>query len=155
MAKKPDSDRRSIVRNRKARHEFDVVETFEAGIVLVGSEVKSLREGKIHFGDAFASIERDELWLYNVNIAEYPPAAQFNHAPTRKRKLLMHRREIERLRGRIKEQGLTLVPLELYFKGSTIKVELGLAKGKKTHDKREALKEADAKREMDRAKRGR
>lgn len=146
--------RRSIVENRKARFEFEIMETFEAGIVLVGSEVKSLRGGRVFFTDAYAGFEGDELWLYNVNVAEYGPANQFNHKPARRRKLLMHRRELTRLYQRTREGGLSLVPLELYFLGSNIKVTLGLARGKKMHDKRDALKERDVKREIDRARKG-
>jgi len=144
------SERKSIAINRKARHEYEFLDRFEVGIALVGSEVKSLRGGKLNFADSFASIEGTSVWLQNLHIDEYPQANQFNHAPTRKRRLLLHRHQIERLRGKIKEQGLTLVPVELYTLGRTIKLELALAKGKKTHDKRESLKEKAVKRDMER-----
>lgn len=141
----------TIVENRKARRDFEVVEKLEAGLVLVGSEVKSLRDAKVHFADPYAAIERGEMWLYNVNIAEYAPANQFNHEPARKRKLLLSRREIERIEGLIRQQGMTVIPLRLYFKGPWVKVELGVAKGRKDIDKREYIKEKMAKREMERA----
>src|SRR4029453_10023467 len=126
-------------------------ETFEAGIVLVGSEVKALREGKANLKDSYGRIEHDEVWLWNAHISPYGPASQFGHEPTRSRKLLLHRSEIARLNGKVKERGLTLVPLRLYFKNGRAKVELGLARGKKQHDKREAIKEREIRREMDRA----
>lgn len=149
---KEKAGQKVIAVNRKARHEYEFLDKLEAGIELRGSEVKSLRGGKLNFADSFASIENNEVWLYNLHIDEYPQANQFNHEPTRKRRLLLHRHQIERFRGKIKEQGLTLVPVQLYFSGSTIKLELALARGKKTHDKREALKAKAAKRDMDRGK---
>ncbi len=149
---KPNSGRKSIAVNRKARHEYEVLDKLEVGIELRGSEVKSLRAGKLNFADSFAAVENNEVWLHHLHIEEYPQANQFNHVPTRKRRLLLHRHQIERFRGKIKEQGLTLVPIELYFSGSTIKLELALARGKKTHDKREALKEKAAKRDMARGR---
>jgi SsrA-binding protein len=142
----------TIFLNRKAKFEYELMDRFEAGIELTGSEVKSLRAKQIFCTDAFASVEKNQVWLYNVNIAEYPQANQFNHEPARKRRLLMHRYEIERLRGKIKEQGLTLVPITFYWKNNKVKVELGLGKGKKDVDKRHALKAKDAKREMRDAK---
>jgi SsrA-binding protein len=151
MTKERKSTRRRIVENRKARFEFEFIETFEAGVELQGTEVKSLRDGRVHFADAYATIERGEMWLYHVNIAPYPPASQFNHEPMRKRRLLLHRRELDRLEHKIREQGLTLVPTELYWSGRNIKVELALARGKKLHDKRETIKARESQREIARA----
>lgn len=148
---KNDSRYRDIAVNRRARHEFHIEETVEAGIMLVGSEVKSLREGKANLKDSFARIENGEAWLWNAHISPYGPASQFGHEPTRTRKLLLHRAEIERLQGKVKERGLTLVPLRLYFKEGRAKVELALARGKKTHDKREAIRDREVRREVDRA----
>ena len=142
---------RDIAVNRRARHDYFIEESVEAGLVLTGSEVKSLRAGKAQLKDSYAQIRRSELWLLNAHISEYSPAAQFGHEATRERKLLLHRREIDRLMGKVKEQGLTLVPLRLYFKHGRAKVELGLARGKKLYDKRESIKERDTRREMDRA----
>jgi SsrA-binding protein len=142
---------RDITVNRRARHDYFIEETVEAGLVLTGSEVKSLRAGKAQLKDSYARIERGEAWLLNAHISEYGPASQFGHEPTRRRKLLLHAREIERLTGKTKESGLTLVPLRLYFKHGRAKVELGLARGKKLYDKRESIKERETRREMDRA----
>jgi SsrA-binding protein len=138
---------RDIARNRKAFHEYLVLETVEAGIALVGSEVKSLREGQCNLKDAYAGIEEGEAYLCNCHIGHYGPAGMFNHIPERRRKLLLHRREIDRLFGRVQQKGLTLIPLRLYWKEGRAKVELGLCQGKKLHDKRQALKEKDLKRE--------
>jgi len=150
QATKPRSapPRRSIAQNRKSRHEYEILESFEAGIELTGSEVKSLRANQCTFNDAHVAIERGEAWLYSLHIAEYTFANRFNHETTRRRRLLLHKHEIERLHGKLREQGLTLVPLELCFVGSWVKVQLGLARGKKTHDKREAIKERETKREI-------
>jgi len=142
---------RDIAVNRRARHEFLIEETLEAGIVLVGSEIKALREGKANLKDSYGRIEGDEVWLWNAHISPYAPASQFGHEPTRTRKLLLHREEIARLTGKVKERGLTLVPLRLYFKNGRAKVELALARGKKQHDKRDAIREREVRREMDRA----
>ena len=142
---------RDIAVNRRARHDYFIEETIEAGLVLTGSEVKSLRAGKAQLKDSHARIQRGEAWLFNVHISEYMPSAQFGHEPTRARKLLLHRREIERLMGKVKEKGLTLVPLRLYFKRGHAKVELGLGRGKKLFDKRASIKERETRREMDRA----
>jgi SsrA-binding protein len=144
---------RDIAVNRRARFEYHIEETFEAGIALLGSEVKALRDGKANLKDSYGRIEGDEVWLWNAHISPYGPASQFGHEPTRSRKLLLHRGEIERLTGKVKERGLTLIPLRLYFKKGRAKVELGLARGKKHHDKREAIKEREVRREMDRAMR--
>ena len=141
-----------ICENRKARFHYEILEKFEAGMVLMGSEVKSLRDGRGNLADAYADIERDELYLLNSHIGKYPAANQFNHEEKRKRKLLMHRREIERLRGKIQEKGLTLIPLSLYFKEGKVKVSLGLGRGKKLHDKRETKKRRESDRELRRIK---
>jgi SsrA-binding protein len=138
-----------ICTNRKARHDYHIVETMETGIVLVGTEVKSLREGQANLKDSYASIERGELWLYNTHISQYSKGNRNNHDPTRNRKLLMHEREIRRLIGRIQEKGFTLVPLKLYFTDAgKVKVELGLAKGKREIDKRRQIAEREAERDM-------
>ena len=146
---------RDITVNRRARHDYFIEESVEAGLVLTGSEVKALRAGKAQLKDSYAQIKQGELWLLNAHISEYGPSAQFGHEPMRARKLLLHRREIDRLTGKVKEQGLTLVPLRLYFKHGRAKVELGLARGKKLYDKRESIKERESRREMDRAMRKR
>jgi SsrA-binding protein len=144
-----------IATNRKARHDYDIVETYEAGLVLRGTEVKSLREGQVSFKDCYAAIQRGEAWLVGCHIAPYHHGSDANHDPERPRKLLLHRREISRLVGRVAERGLTLVPLRLYFKGGRAKVEIGLGRGKKLHDKRAALREREARREADRELRSR
>ena len=137
--------------NRQARHNYFIDEVFEAGLVLVGSEVKSLRDGKANLSDSYAQIRKGEAFLLNTHISPYPGANQFNHEPTRMRKLLMHAREIERLTGKTKERGLTLIPLKLYFKNGRAKIELGLARGKKLYDKRETLRRKVAQREVERS----
>jgi len=142
---------RDIAVNRRARHDYFIEETIEAGLVLSGSEVKSLRAGKAQLKDSYGRINRGEVWLVNAHISEYAAAAQFGHEPTRSRKLLLHRREIDRLAGKVKERGLALIPLRLYFKHGRAKVELGLARGKKLYDKRASIKERETRREMDRA----
>ncbi len=143
---------RDITVNRRARHDYFIEESLEAGVVLTGSEVKSLRAGKAQLKDSYAQLKQGELWLVNAHISEYAPSAQFGHEPVRSRKLLLHRREIDRLVGKVKEQGLTLIPLRLYFKHGHAKVELGVARGKKLYDKRESIKEREVRREMDRAR---
>jgi SsrA-binding protein len=150
-AKERQAAHRDIVVNRRARHEYHIDETLEAGLVLTGSEVKSLRAGKAQLADSYGRLSKGEVWLFNAHISEYGPSAQFGHEPTRSRKLLLHRREIDRLAGKMKEKGLTLIPLRLYFKGGRAKVELGLARGKKLHDKRESIRERETRREVDRA----
>lgn len=142
---------RSIATNRKARHLYSVLDTLEAGIALVGTEVKSLRLGRVSLVDSFATIDDHEVWLHNLHIAEYVMGSWTNHATRRKRKLLLHRSEILRWEQRVRESGLSLVPLALYFSDGRVKVELALAKGKKTWDKRQDLAERDAQREIDRA----
>ena len=141
-----------LIDNRKARHDYHILDTYEAGIVLKGTEVKSIRAGKANLKDSYARVEKGELFLYNMHISPYEQGNRFNHEPKRTRRLLMHKHEINRLLGRTKEKGLSLVPLKLYFKNNKVKVELALAKGKKLHDKRRALAERDAKREMERAR---
>ena len=142
---------KTICVNRQARHNYFIDETYEAGLVLVGSEVKSLRDGKANLVDSYAQIRRGEAYLINSHISPYAGANRFNHEPTRTRKLLLHSREIERLTGKTKERGLTLIPLRLYFKNGRAKVELGLARGKKLYDKRETLKRKMAQREVERS----
>ncbi len=150
MSERPRTDR-DIAVNRRARHDFFIEETYEAGLVLTGSEVKSLRDGRANLKDSYGRIDRDEVWLFNAHISPYGPASQFSHEPTRTRKLLLHRKEIERLAGRVKERGFTLIPLRLYFKKGRVKVELGLARGKKQFDKRAAIRDRELQREADRA----
>lgn len=145
--------RKVVATNRRARHNYEIVDIFEAGLVLRGSEVKSLRAGQVQLKDAYATIRHGELWLENAHIAPYSFAADGGHDPERARKLLLHRREIDRLIGRINEQGLTLVPLLMYFTQGRAKVELALAKGRRTHDKRRKIVEREQQREMERAKR--
>ena len=140
-----------IAQNRKARHDYTVLDTYEAGLVLTGTEVKSLRLGRASLVDGFATIDRGEVFLRNVHIPEYEQGSWTNHEPRRVRKLLLHRQEIERLVGKTKESGLTLVPLALYFTDGKVKVEIALAKGKRTYDKRQDLARRDADREVSRA----
>jgi SsrA-binding protein len=153
--KKQTDDRRIICENRKARHEYHVLETLEAGIALSGSEVKSLRAGKGHLTDAYVRIEHGEMWLVNAHIAPYEQANRYNHESRATRKLLVKRAEIESWFRRIREKGLTGVPLKMYFKGSWVKVQIALAQGKAEYDKRYALREKQDKREMQRAMRDR
>ncbi|HEX7323542.1 MAG TPA: SsrA-binding protein SmpB [Mycobacterium sp.] len=140
-----------IATNRKARHNYSILEVFEAGVVLVGTEVKSLRGGQASLADAFATVDNGEVWLRNVHIPEYHHGTWTNHAPRRDRKLLLHRREIDTLVGKIRDGNLTLVPLSVYFTAGKVKVELALARGKLSHDKRQDLARRDAQREMTRA----
>ena len=142
-----------VARNKHASYRYHLLESWECGIVLQGSEVKSLRDGKATLKDGYAALRDGEVWLYNVHIAHYPPATTENHEPERPRKLLMHRREIERLIGKTREKGLTLIPTRLYFKGSTATVAIALARGKDVGDTRRSIKEREMKREMDRAMR--
>jgi len=146
---------KAIARNRRARFDYRIEDTYEAGLVLTGTEVKSLRAGRASLTDGFAQISDGEVWLHNVHIPEYTQGTWTNHEPRRTRKLLLHRKEIEKLSSRTAEQGLTLVPLSLYFKDGKAKVELGLGRGKRTYDKRHDLASRDAAREMDRALRRR
>jgi SsrA-binding protein len=140
-----------VATNRQAGFRYHLLEKFECGIVLQGSEVKSLREGGVQLKDAYAEVRDGEVWLHNMHIAPYKPAARQNHDPERPRKLLLHRREIERLVGKTAERGLTLVPTRVYFSGPRAKVELALARGKEMHDKRRSIKERETRREIERA----
>ena len=140
-----------IAVNRKAYHDYHIQENIEAGIVLKGSEIKSVRAGKVNLSDAYAKPENGELWLYNSHIASYDAASYNTHEPTRPRKLLLHRKEIDNIVGKVLQKGLTVVPLKLYIKHGVAKVELGVAKGKKVYDKRETIARRHADREMDRA----
>ncbi len=137
--------------NRRARHDYEILETYEAGLVLRGTEVKSLREGKVTFKDSYALVDGNELWLVGCHISPYHHGTDANHDPERKRKLLLHRTEINRLLGKTLERGLTLIPLRLYFMHGRAKLELGLGRGKKLYDKRRVLREREARRELDRA----
>lgn len=142
---------RVITHNRKAFHDYHILETFEAGLVLAGSEIKSIRAGQVSLRDAYARPEEGELWLYNSHIAQYQAASFNQHDVDRRRKLLLHRRQIDSLVGKLTQKSLTLVPLKLYIKGGTAKVELGLAQGKRQYDKREAIARRETEREIDRA----
>ena len=142
--------RKVIASNRRARHDFAIEDVVEAGLVLTGTEVKSLREGRANLTDGYGQITDSEAWLHNVHIPEYTQGTWTNHEPRRTRKLLLHRREIDRLSTAIKERGLTLVPLSLYFSDGKAKIELGLARGKRTYDKRHELAKRDAAREVER-----
>jgi SsrA-binding protein len=149
----PERERKktSVARNKSARHDYHVLESYEAGVVLSGTEVKSLREGKANIGDAFGIVRGGEVFLVNAHIAPYGSSGYVTHEPTRTRKLLLHRREIRRLIGAVEREGLTLVPLELYFSDGRAKVAIALAKGKKLHDKRDDARRKDAEREIARA----
>jgi SsrA-binding protein len=144
-----------VATNRRASHKYELVERFECGIALTGSEVKSLREGKSQIGDAYAVIQDGEVWLRNAHIPPYAPASLENHDPERPRKLLLHRYEIERLIGRSQRKGLTLIPTRIYFKGSRAKVELALARGKQQHDRRREIRDRDVQRDVERELRDR
>ena len=142
---------RTVATNRKARHDYHIEESFEAGIVLTGSEIKSVRAGRVNLRDSYAIVRDGELWLINAHIAPYSPASRQNHEPRRNRKLLMHRRQIDRLAGQVRERGYTLIPLRMYLRGGRAKVELALARGKRKYDKRQALAEREASRQIERA----
>ena len=142
---------KQIASNRKAYHDYSIEDTWEAGIVLTGTEVKALRAGRASLVDGFAEVDGDEVWLHGVHIPEYVAGTWTNHTPRRKRKCLMHRSEIDKLIGKTKEGGLTLVPLDLYFKDGKVKATLALAKGKRSYDKRQDLAERDSRREIQRA----
>jgi SsrA-binding protein len=144
---------RAIATNRRARHEYSILETYEAGLALRGTEVKSLRAGLVNFKDSYATVRNGEVWLLGCHINPYSHGTDANHDPERDRKLLLHAKEISRLSGKVAERGLTLIPLKLYFKSGRAKLELGLGRGKKLHDKRSTLREREVKREMDRAAR--
>ncbi|MGA8544541.1 MAG: SsrA-binding protein SmpB [Mycobacterium sp.] len=154
MAKKPgksQSGRQVLASNRKARHNYSILEVFEAGVVLLGTEVKSLRDGKASLADAYATVDDGEVWLRNLHIPEYHHGSWTNHEPRRTRKLLLHRRQIDVLIGKIRDGNLALVPLALYFSEGKVKVELALARGKRAHDKRQDMARRDAQREVVRA----
>jgi len=151
MGKEKDSFAKAVVTNRKAYHDYFIDEKFEAGIMLQGTEVKSLREGRVNLQDSYASVKGDEVFLHHCHISPYSHGNIMNHEPLRTRKLLLHRKEIDKLLGKTKQQGLTLIPLRIYFsKRGIAKVELGLAKGKKQHDRRESIRTREASREVER-----
>jgi SsrA-binding protein len=149
------STEKLIASNRRARHNFDILETYEAGLVLLGTEVKALRDGRADLKESYARVDGNEAWLLGCHISPYAQGNRANHDPLRPRKLLLHRGEISRLLGRVMEKGLTVVPLSLYFKGGRVKVELGLARGRKMLDKRQVIREREERREMDREVRAR
>jgi SsrA-binding protein len=144
---------RVVATNRRARHEYEILETLEAGLVLRGTEVKSLRDGGVNFKDSYATVRNGEAWLRGCHISPYSHGTDANHEPERDRKLLLHKREITRIVGKTAEKGLTVVPLKIYFKQGRIKIEIGLARGKKLHDKRATLRERETRREMEKAAR--
>jgi SsrA-binding protein len=145
-----EQGKKIIASNRRARHDYTIEDVLEAGLVLTGTEVKSLREGRANLSDGFGQISDDEVWLHNVHIPQYIQGTWTNHEPRRIRKLLLHRKEIDKLARSIREQGLTLVPLSLYFRDGKVKIELGLARGKRSYDKRQDLAKRDAAREIER-----
>lgn len=149
------ADGKVFAQNRKAFHDFFIEETYEAGIMLTGTEIKAIRKGSVNLRDAYARVENGEVWLHNMHVSPYEQGNRFNHEPLRSRKLLLHKGEISKLIGAIRQNGYTLVPTKVYLKHGFAKVELGLAKGKKLHDKREALKAREAGREIERAFRDR
>lgn len=151
--KEADKNERVIADNRKARHNYHVLDTLECGIVLVGSEVKSLRAGTLSLDEAYGKVDKGEVWLLGANINEYVYSHALNHVPKRPRKLLLHRRELKKFAGQAYEKGLTLVPLKMYFKAGRAKVLMGICKGKQKHDKRETLKKREAERDISRAMR--
>lgn len=148
-AQKTDREKaqRTIAENRKARHDYHILETWEAGVALLGTEVKAIREGRVNLRDSFARIDKGEVWMQNVHISPYSHRGSSDHEELRPRKLLLHRDEIRKMVGRVAEKGLTLVPLELYFKNGRVKVLLGLARGKQAHDKRETIRRREVERE--------
>jgi len=151
----PDPERKVVASNRRARHDYEILETFEAGLALVGPEVKSLRNGKASLSDGYAFIRRGEVFLANVHIGAYEQASRENVEPRRERKLLLHRAEIDRLATKVAERGLTLIPLRLYFRRGRAKVEIGLCRGKRRHDKRDAIRQRESDRDLQRTLRGR
>lgn len=156
LKREGDTGDRVVATNRRARHDYEILETLECGLVLTGSEVKSLREGTAQIGDGYVRVEDDELWLFGTHVPPWSYAVGFgSHDPDRKRKLLVHRHQVERFRGQIATQPLTIVPLKLYFKEGRAKIEVGLARGRKQHDRRQALAKRDADREIARASRER
>ena len=153
MAREPDSPDRVIAQNRRASHDYFILETVEAGLVLAGTEVKSLRHGKASLAEAYATVENGEAWVLQLHIPPYEQGNRWNLEPTRRRKLLLHRTEIEKLQRAVAQKGQTVIPLKLYFARGYAKLLLGIAKGKKTHDKRQTIAERDARREIQRAQR--
>ncbi|MFD3487306.1 SsrA-binding protein SmpB [Streptomyces sp. NPDC058665] len=151
MAKEKDTGRKLVAQNKKARHDYLILDTYECGLVLTGTEVKSLRQGRASLTDGFVQIDDHEAWLHNVHVPEYTQGTWTNHSARRKRKLLMHRLEIDKLEQKSNESGHTIVPLALYFKGGRAKIEIALAKGKKEYDKRQTLREKQDRRETERA----
>jgi SsrA-binding protein len=149
MADKKNKDLKMVAENRKARHDYEIMDRMEAGLVLVGTEVKSARQGRVNLKDSYVSTRGGELYLVQCHISPYTHSYYDNHDPLRERKLLMHRQEIRRLIGKITERGLTLIPLKIYFRKGRLKVELGLAKGKRAHDRRAAVRERDLKRDVE------
>jgi SsrA-binding protein len=139
-----------VAENRRARHEYELLEFYEAGIELSGTEVKSMRQGKANLQDSFARVEDGQMWLYNCHVSPYDHGNRFNHDPVRKRRLLLHKKEIEKIKARMAEKGLTLVPLKMFFKRNWVKVDLALARGKHLYDKRESIAKRDNKRQLDR-----
>jgi SsrA-binding protein len=152
VAPSRDEGIKVVATNRKARHEYHIIETYEAGLALLGPEVKSLRAGRVSMAEAYAQVQDEEAFLLQAHISPYDQANRFNADPTRTRKLLMHKREIRRLAGKIQEKGLTLIPLRIYFRKGKAKIEIALARGKKSFDKRAAVARRDAEREMERAR---
>ncbi len=156
MAGKDGQQSPTVADNRKARHDYFIDESYEAGVALTGSEIKSIRAGRINLRGSYARVVNGEVWMYDVHISPYDQSGKFfNHEPTRPRKLLLHRREISRILGQVERQGFTLVPLRLYFKGRNAKIDLGLARGKKLYDKRDDIATRDAKRDIERAMKSR
>ncbi len=151
MSEKPEF--KTVATNRKARHDYFIDDTYEAGVALTGTEIKSVRAGRVSLQDGYARPERGELWLMNVNIAPYNQGGIDNHDPMRRRKLLLHRGEIAKLESEMQQKGMTIVPLRMYIKGNRAKIELGVARGKKMYDKRETIAQRDAERDMQRAMR--
>ena len=153
MVSRVEPDEKVVAQNRRARHDYEILETLEAGIVLTGTEVKSLRGGKASLSESYATVENGEAWVLQLHIPPYEQGNRFNPDPVRRRKLLLHRAEVDDLDRAVAQKGQTLIPLKLYFSKGRAKLLIGVARGKKTHDKRQAIAERDAKREMDRARR--
>ncbi|MCW5934851.1 MAG: SsrA-binding protein SmpB [Fimbriimonadia bacterium] len=150
MAQESSGGIKIVTTNRKAYHDYSVEDKFEAGMALMGSEVKSIAEGKANLTDSYCQVENGELWVYGIHISPYDPASRFGHDPRRKRKLLMHKYEINRLRGKVEQKGFAIVPLKLYFRRGKAKLEIGLVKGKRQFDKRDTIKERDMQRDLER-----
>ncbi len=151
MTKAKEGGVKIIAQNKTARVNYSILDTYEAGIALTGTEVKSIREGRVNLKDSYAAVKDSEVWLYDMHVSPYSHGNRYNHDPLRPRKLLLHKREIKRLYGKSRERGLTLVPLSLYFKNGKVKVALGVGQGKKLYDRREEIKRRDDKRAMERA----